>query len=59
MEARARQLSCEVELEQALVLLEQAQGILDRKRVSADVGARLQELIELIKSLADVRGDSN
>jgi hypothetical protein len=39
-------------LKEAVVLLEQALAIVDAARVSPDVGARLQEVIEQLKSVS-------
>jgi hypothetical protein len=49
--SKVRSAGYRLEIEGALALLEQAQEILDSKKVSPDVGARLQDVIEQVKAL--------
>lgn len=48
---------CDPSLKQAVALLEQALAIVDSAKVSPDVGARLQEVIEQLKSVSADGGD--
>lgn len=51
MDATARNPECRHTVEDAASLLEEAQAILDLNQAPPNVGARLQEVIELVRAL--------